>query len=80
MSLTNRIMSLLRQERRHLFVGEESISAKTIFTALVLCYLSLIGYEVPTEETTIEYVERMYEKGYEAIINDGKLLGFKKAL
>lgn len=80
MSLTNRIMSLLRQERRHLFIGEDSISAKTIFTTLVLCYLSRLGYEVPTEETTIEYVERMYEKGYEAIINDGKLLGFKKAL
>ncbi len=80
MSLTNRIMNLLRQERRHLFVGEDSISAKTIFTTLVLCYLSHLGYEVPSGETTIEYVERMYEKGYEAIINDGKFLGFKKAL
>lgn len=80
MSLTDLIMRLLRQERRHLFVGEDSVSAKTIFTTLVLCYLSRLGYEVPSGETTIEDVERMYEKGYEAIINDGKLLGFKKAL
>lgn len=30
------------------------------------------------ETASIEFLERMYEQGYSAVINDGKLLGFQK--
>lgn len=32
------------------------------------------------DEWTIESIERAYDLGYDAIINDGQLIGFKKAV
>lgn len=31
------------------------------------------------EECTTEDLQKAYEQGYEAVLNDGKLRGFKKA-
>jgi len=30
------------------------------------------------EYPSIDFCEQLYERGYEAIINDGKLLGFRR--
>lgn len=45
------------------------------------------GFELTTElyrlrgaEWTIESIERAYDLGYDAVINDGKLIAFKKAV
>lgn len=39
-------------------------------------HINVPGYE--WGESSIEYLEEVYKKGYAAIIHDGKLLGFRK--
>lgn len=36
--------------------------------------------EKPLSECTVEDVKEAYELGYDAVIADGKLIGFKKAV
>ena len=68
----------------------EVIGSKSLLDimAYVACYfLAERGYTVYPQNVSItpdcpygsiEYCEQAYKQGYEAIINDGRLLGFKK--
>lgn len=67
------------------FIG--SRKPEDIFTLITCEWLSDKHYCLypicPDKEYpsgSIAYCEKAYEKGWEAIINDGKLLGFKKAV
>ena len=78
--MSNRIANILRQEFPRVYDGTtEEIAEKCLFETFWRC-----GYELPEfflnygEEISAEFVERVHEKGYAAIVNDGKLLGFKK--
>lgn len=72
------VAGLLRQVDPEFCNGSDLEVAKyTMF-----CYMTRFGYRLPSgvitpgKEVTLEDVERAYEDGYSAIINDGKLLGF----
>ena len=78
--MSDRIANMLRQAYPRVYDGTtEDIAEKCLFETFWRC-----GFELPEfflkygEEINIEFVERVYEKGYSAIINDGKLLGFRK--
>ena len=78
-SLTNRLADLLRQVEPQFCNGStEEIAAYTMFYYAGRLGLSLGAEPLELERPTLENVEKAYKKGWVAVINDGKLLGFKK--
>lgn len=78
---------LLKQEYPKVFEGCKT--ADDFFHGLVMWFMTSIdeenqafAYPIMAENkersNTIAYCEESYEQGYSAIINDGKLLGFRK--
>ena len=78
---------LLRQEYPKVFEGCQTVD--DYFHGLVIWFLTSIEEENPIlafpilaenkePNNTIAYCEESYEQGYAAIINDGKLLGFRQ--
>lgn len=78
---------LLRQEYPDVFTGCNTVD--DYFHGLVIWFLTNFGeenrvyaYPIMAENkerpNTIAYCEESYEQGYSAIINDGKLLGFRQ--
>lgn len=78
---------LLRQEYPKVFEGCQTVD--DYFHGLVICFLAsfdkenqVFAYPIMAENkerpNTIAYCEESYEQGYAAIINDGKLLGFRQ--
>ena len=78
---------LLRQEYPKVFEGCQTVD--DYFHGLVIRFLTSFGeenqvyaYPLMAENkerpNTIAYCEESYEQGYSAIINDGKLLGFRQ--
>lgn len=77
---------LLKQEYPKEFVGCQTVD--DFFHVLVVWFLlnlnkenQVFAYPLMAENkernNTIAYCEESYEQGYSAIINDGKLLGFR---
>jgi hypothetical protein len=76
---------LLRQEHPRIFRNCDTVD--DYFHAMALCILSeadedvtVLPFFADNKEPwgTIAYCEESYEQGYSAIINDGKLLGFRQ--
>ena len=78
---------LLRQEYPKVFEGCQTVD--DFFHGLVMWFMTSIdeenqvfAYPIMAENkerhNTIAYCEESYEQGYSAIINDGKLLGFRQ--
>ena len=73
-----RVANLLRQEQPIFCYGTDlEIAEWSMFYVLGHQDYGLDS-EVLDGEATIESLEKAYEKGWAAIINDGKLLGFRK--
>lgn len=77
-------LELLIQEFTDIFGSRNLLS---IFGHLACGFLTKRGYtlypissKLDYPPGSIAYVEECYKRGWEVIINDGKLLGFKKAL
>lgn len=73
--------SLIRQERPECLLGisdgEDRFKELTNFA--VANNLLIFGNDPRHgEPINIDYLEKQYEQGLSAIINDGKLLGFRK--
>ena len=77
---------LLRQEYPKVFEGCNTVD--DYFHGLVIWFLTSIEKKNPIsafpimaenkeQPNTIAYCEESYKQGYAAIINDGKLLGFR---
>ena len=78
LKIIKEIAGFLRQVSPRIFWGSDlEIAQKAMFQ-----YLGYKGYDLPTilevlgKPYTVQSLEEMYEKGYSAIINDGKLVGF----
>lgn len=81
MKRIDRLAEILREVRPTLFIGNTEDIASLCMYLMTQKYgveewVDIPGYEygVPT----IEYLEKVYEMGYAAIIHDGMLLGFRK--
>lgn len=77
--------ALIRQEMPEKFKGITDVD--DFVHHLVLRFLGLIGKDIayasfgePINEdrNTVAYCEEAYKQGFSAIVNDGKLLGFRK--
>ena len=68
------VAALIRQERPHMTMYGET--KEELFECMAGVYLHARGYDLPEDAATIEDLERKKEKGYGALINDGKLIGF----
>lgn len=55
----------------------ESTDHDLFVTAASLYLIMRFGVYLAKDEKTVEDLEKKYEEGYAAIINDGKLLGFR---
>lgn len=78
--------ALIRQEMPEKFKGITDVD--DFVHRLALLFLGLIGKDIayapfggePINEdrNTVAYCEKAYKLGFSAIVNDGKLLGFRK--
>ena len=83
--LEGRYLQLISQEFSE-FIHSRNLT--DVFAQVACGWLDDKGYALypicPDKDEypscSIAYCERAYEKGWEAIVNDGKLLGFKKAV
>ena len=77
---TKRAAKLLQNEYSEVFYGSQN----KIVDCCVFFILWELGLELPEHlrplknVPSIDFCEQLYERGYEAIINDGKLLGFRR--
>lgn len=84
---TEKYIPLFRQEYPKVFEGCQTVD--DYFHGLAMWFLTsfdeedrAFAYPIMAENkerpNTIAYCEESYEQGYSAIINDGKLLGFRQ--
>ena len=77
---SKRVANILKQEHPYTFSG----TPRQIAERCLLDVFWRSGYELPEnfyiddEVLSIENVEHIYDRGYAAVINDGKLIAFKK--
>lgn len=77
---TKRVAKLLQNEYPEVFRSSQN----KIVDSCVFFILWELGLELPEHlrplktVPSIDLCEQLYERGYEAIINDGKLLGFRR--
>lgn len=70
------LAELIRHERPA--CGHDQSTDHDLFVTAAAVYLMVrFGVYLPEGEKTVEDLEKKYEDGYAAIINDGKLLGFR---
>lgn len=75
-SYTHNLAELIRHERPS--CGCSLSNDIDVCISAASAYMSVcFGVVLPEEEQTIEDIEKRYEEGWSAIINDGKLLGFR---
>lgn len=78
--MSDRIANVLRLAYPTVYDGTtEEIAEKCLYETFWRC-----GFELPEnfleygEEINVEFIERVCKRGYSAIINDGKMLGFRR--
>lgn len=79
---TTELAEILREAEPKIFCSYEPIDIARYCMFYVMCkwgferWIRIDGYEY--DECSIEYLEKVYEKGYSAIVHDGKVIGYKK--